>query len=116
MRACHARKQQGGRSPSRSVQGVIETGLARVQSEYAEHRSWLHRERGDHAGARRWADKATSWALEADDPVMASYMMLRRASLALALALAWNNKIAKGVRATYRRSRRSVHRLAQKTA
>ena len=108
------REATGGRSPSRSVQGVIETGLARVQSEYAEHLSWLHRERGDHAGAHRWADKATSWALEAADPVMASYMMLRRASLALALA--WNNKIAKGVRATYRRSRRSVHRLAQKTA
>jgi SAM-dependent methyltransferase len=31
------REATGGRSPSRSVQGVIETGLARVQSEYAEH-------------------------------------------------------------------------------
>jgi hypothetical protein len=57
--------------------------LRGVQAEIAEHLSWLHRETADIVGCRRWADRATSWALEAGDTTMATYMMLRTATLAL---------------------------------
>ena len=54
-----------------------------MQSEYAEHVSWLYREAGDLGACRLWADRAAAWALESGDTTMAAYMMLRGASLAL---------------------------------
>ncbi len=57
--------------------------LRQLQSEYAEHVSWLSRESGDLTGCRQWADRAAVWALEAGDTSMATYMMLRTANLAL---------------------------------
>jgi transcriptional regulator with XRE-family HTH domain len=57
--------------------------LRRLQAEYAEHISWLHRETADLASCWRWADRAASWALETGDTAMATYMMLRRATVAL---------------------------------
>ncbi|WP_433329851.1 hypothetical protein [Spirillospora sp. CA-294931] len=62
---------------------AVRRQLRQVQSEYAEHVSWLYREIGDLASCWRWADHAATWALEAGDTSMASYMMLRRATVAL---------------------------------
>ncbi|MEV4381604.1 hypothetical protein [Streptosporangium sp. NPDC049644] len=69
---------------SRDEAGMqLRRDLRGLQAEIAEHLSWLHREIADINGCRHWADKATSWALEAGDTSMATYMMLRTASLAL---------------------------------
>jgi transcriptional regulator with XRE-family HTH domain len=57
--------------------------LRGLQAEIAEHLSWLHRETGDLDGCRQWANKATACALEVGDTAMATYMMLRTATLAL---------------------------------
>ncbi|MFE0151031.1 hypothetical protein ACFWY5_28045 [Nonomuraea sp. NPDC059007] len=54
-----------------------------LQAEIAEHLSWLCREVADTNGCRRWSAKATTWALETGDTNMATYMMLRTATLAL---------------------------------
>ena len=61
----------------------LRRALRRVQSEYAEHVSWLYREAGDIASCRQWAGRAAAWALEAGDTPMAAYMMVRKATLAL---------------------------------
>jgi hypothetical protein len=63
--------------------GPVRHELRQMQSEYAEHISWLYRETGDLAACRQWADRAAGWALEAGDTAMATYMMLRNANLAL---------------------------------
>jgi len=68
---------------ARSTSGRARVELRHVQSEYAEHVSWLCREAGDLGACRRWADRAAGWALESGDPVMATYMTLRGANLAL---------------------------------
>lgn len=57
--------------------------LLGMKSQYAEHISWLHKEIGDVPGCVAWADHAGQWALEAGDYPMATYMMLRKANLAL---------------------------------
>ncbi|NVI89941.1 hypothetical protein [Actinomadura sp. BRA 177] len=57
--------------------------LRRMQAEFAEHISWLYRETGDLASCWRWADRAAEWSLETGDTSMATYMMLRRATVAL---------------------------------
>jgi hypothetical protein len=74
-----AMEQQRGQSTGRQVRQELRL----VQSEYAEHVSWLYREAGDPGRCRRWADRAAGWALESGDTTMATYMMLRGASLAL---------------------------------
>jgi hypothetical protein len=66
-----------------STSSVLRGELRLVQSEYAEHVSWLYREAGDLSACRRWADRAAGWALECGDTTMATYMMLRGANLAL---------------------------------
>ncbi|RBQ20985.1 hypothetical protein DP939_07980 [Spongiactinospora rosea] len=57
--------------------------MRRIQAEYAEHISWLCREAGDLTSCWRWADRAAGWALESGDTAMGTYMMLRRATVAL---------------------------------
>ncbi|MFC0862231.1 hypothetical protein ACFHYQ_07970 [Sphaerimonospora cavernae] len=66
-----------------SADASLRRDLRGLQAEIAEHLSWLHREVADLDGCRRWAANATSWALEAGDTTMATYMMMRTASLAL---------------------------------
>ncbi|MER6176526.1 hypothetical protein [Streptosporangium sp. NPDC001681] len=66
-----------------SADARLRRDLRGLQAEIAEHLSWLHREIADLDNCRRWAAKATSWALEAGDTTMATYMMLRTATLAL---------------------------------
>jgi transcriptional regulator with XRE-family HTH domain len=62
---------------------AMQTELRLVKAEFAEHISWLHRERGDLTRCRRWSERATSWAIAGGDTTMAAYMVLRNASLAL---------------------------------
>ncbi|MGV9383605.1 hypothetical protein ACWDRB_47865 [Nonomuraea sp. NPDC003707] len=66
-----------------TVSGPYRRDLRAVQAEIAEHLSWLHREIADTEACRHWAGKASAWAMEAGDTSMATYMMLRTASLAL---------------------------------
>lgn len=68
---------------AQSTGSALRSELRQVQSEYAEHLSWLYREAGDLGACRRWADRAAGWALESGDTTMATYMMLRGANLAL---------------------------------
>ena len=63
------REATGGRSPSRSVQGVIETG-------------WLLQDAGDLDAAAGWFRRAAEWAHCAGDTRMAAYMLIRQASIA----------------------------------
>jgi transcriptional regulator with XRE-family HTH domain len=72
-------EQQRAESTSSGLRGELRL----VQSEYAEHLSWLYREAGDLGACRRWADRTAGWALESGDTTMATYMMLRSANLAL---------------------------------
>ncbi|WP_405144069.1 hypothetical protein OG589_40655 [Sphaerisporangium sp. NBC_01403] len=62
---------------------ATQTKLRLVKAEFAEHISWLHRERGDLTLCRRWSERATSWAIAGGDTAMAAYMVLRNASVAL---------------------------------
>jgi hypothetical protein len=74
----------------RDIDGILDTAapatqtkLRLVKAEFAEHISWLHRERGDLPLCRRWSERATSWAIAGGDTAMAAYMVLRNASVAL---------------------------------
>ncbi|MEU8266398.1 hypothetical protein AB0B89_04460 [Sphaerisporangium sp. NPDC049002] len=62
---------------------ATQTELRLVKAEFAEHISWLHRERGDLTLCRRWSERATSWAIAGGDTAMAAYMVLRNASVTL---------------------------------
>ncbi|MFF0574071.1 hypothetical protein [Streptosporangium saharense] len=77
------RELHGIEKARQETPGVARQELRRIQSEYAEHISWLLRESADLNGCRQWANRATTWAMEAGDTSMAAYMMIRTASLAL---------------------------------
>ncbi len=66
-----------------SATRAVQLDLLRVQSEYAEHISWLYRETGNLAACRHWASQAGRWASQSGDHAMAAYMLLRNASFAL---------------------------------
>ncbi|TMQ90010.1 hypothetical protein ETD83_37325 [Actinomadura soli] len=57
--------------------------LLQVQAEYAEHIGWLYRECGDLAACGRWAERASKWAQQTGDGALATYMTLRRSTIAL---------------------------------
>jgi hypothetical protein len=71
------------RSAGRNRASASRPDLLAVQSEYAEHISWLFRETGNLAACQHWARQATERARESGDPAMTAYMLLRNASLAL---------------------------------
>ncbi|MEU1730404.1 hypothetical protein [Streptosporangium sp. NPDC020145] len=77
------RELRGIEKARQEVPGVARKELRRIQSEYAEHISWLLRESADLNGCQQWANRAATWAMEAGDTSMAAYMMIRSASLAL---------------------------------
>jgi hypothetical protein len=58
------------------------TELLRIGARYAEFSSWLHQDVGDGRAALHWADRAMEWGHEARDPVIVSYVLVRKSDQA----------------------------------
>ena len=55
-----------------------------VGARYAEFASWLNQDSGNARAATHWADRAMEWAQEAGNPLMVSYVLVRKADQAAA--------------------------------
>jgi hypothetical protein len=55
-----------------------------VGGRYAEFASWLNQDSGNARAATHWADRAMEWAQEAGNPLMVSYVLVRKADQAAA--------------------------------
>jgi transcriptional regulator with XRE-family HTH domain len=58
--------------------------LLQVGARYAEFASWLNQDGGNARAATHWADRAMEWAQEAGDPLLVSYVLVRKADQAAA--------------------------------
>ncbi|MBF6215828.1 hypothetical protein IU487_33045 [Nocardia puris] len=56
--------------------------LQRLRVLYGESISWLHQDARDWDRARAWAEKATNWALELNDPACISLVSIRKSQIA----------------------------------
>ncbi|MDX6239882.1 MAG: hypothetical protein QOG10_4697, partial [Kribbellaceae bacterium] len=57
--------------------------VVRLAAQYAESASWLYEDSGGEAEARHWSGRALEWAIEADDPLMTSWVLFRRSQQAV---------------------------------
>jgi transcriptional regulator with XRE-family HTH domain len=57
--------------------------VVRLAAQYAESASWLYEDSGGAAEARHWSGRALEWAIEADDPLMTSWVLFRRSQQAM---------------------------------
>jgi transcriptional regulator with XRE-family HTH domain len=57
--------------------------VVRLAARYAESASWLYEDSGGMAEARQWSGRALEWAIEADDPLMTSWVLFRRSQQAV---------------------------------
>ena len=57
--------------------------VVRLAAQYAESASWLYEDSGGTAEARHWSGRALEWAIEADDPLMTSWVLFRRSQQAV---------------------------------
>ena len=57
--------------------------LVRLAAQYAESASWLYEDSGGAADARHWSGRALEWSIEADDPLMTSWVLFRRSQQAV---------------------------------
>jgi hypothetical protein len=57
--------------------------VVRLAAQYAESASWLYEDSGGMAEARHWSGRALEWAIEADDPLMTSWVLFRRSQQAV---------------------------------
>lgn len=57
--------------------------VVRWAAQFAESASWLYEDSGALAEARRWASRALEWAIEANDPLMTSWVLFRLSQQAL---------------------------------
>lgn len=53
-----------------------------TSARYAEFLGWLYQDNGHRRDALFWSDRALEWALEADDPLFASYVLMRKSDQA----------------------------------
>jgi transcriptional regulator with XRE-family HTH domain len=67
-----------------NVAGPRRVQLLNVGARYAEFASWLNQDSGNGRGATHWADRAMEWAQEADNRLMVSYVLVRKANQAAA--------------------------------
>ncbi len=67
------------------VRGPLRQDVVRVGSQYAQFAAWVHASAGDAKTARQFYDRATEWALEADDPNMVSTALSMKGHLAYKL-------------------------------
>jgi transcriptional regulator with XRE-family HTH domain len=64
--------------------GAKRRNLLQVGARYAELASWLNQDSGNARAATHWADRAMEWAQEAGNPLMMSYVLVRKADQAAA--------------------------------
>jgi tetratricopeptide (TPR) repeat protein len=67
-----------------NLAGARRVRLLQVGARYAEFASWLNQDSGDARAATHWADRAMEWAQEAGNPLMVSYVLVRKADQAAA--------------------------------
>jgi transcriptional regulator with XRE-family HTH domain/tetratricopeptide (TPR) repeat protein len=67
-----------------NIAGAKRVCLLQVGARYAEFASWLNQDSGNARAATHWADRAMEWAQEAGNPLMVSYVLVRKADQAAA--------------------------------
>jgi transcriptional regulator with XRE-family HTH domain len=67
-----------------NVAGARRIRLLQVGARYGEFASWLNQDSGNARAATHWADRAMEWAQEAGNPLMVSYVLVRKADQAAA--------------------------------
>jgi transcriptional regulator with XRE-family HTH domain len=67
-----------------NIAGARRIGLLQVGARYAEFASWLNQDSGNARAAMHWADRAMEWAQEAGNPLLVSYVLVRKADQAAA--------------------------------
>jgi transcriptional regulator with XRE-family HTH domain len=67
-----------------NIAGAKRVRLLQVGARYAEFASWLNQDSGNARAATHWADRAMEWAQEAGNPLMVSYVLVRKADQAAA--------------------------------
>jgi transcriptional regulator with XRE-family HTH domain len=67
-----------------NIVGAKRVRLLQVGARYAEFASWLNQDSGNARAATHWADRAMEWAQEAGNPLMVSYVLVRKADQAAA--------------------------------
>jgi transcriptional regulator with XRE-family HTH domain len=67
-----------------STAGAQRIRLLQVGARYAEFASWLNQDSGNARAATHWADRAMEWAQEAGNPLLVSYVLVRKADQAAA--------------------------------
>ena len=67
-----------------NIAGAKRRRLLQVGARYAEFASWLNQDSGNARAATHWADRAMEWAQEAGNPLMVSYVLVRKADQAAA--------------------------------
>jgi transcriptional regulator with XRE-family HTH domain len=67
-----------------NIAGAKRVRLLQVGARYAEFASWLNQDSGNARAATHWADHAMEWAQEAGNPLMVSYVLVRKANQAAA--------------------------------
>jgi transcriptional regulator with XRE-family HTH domain/tetratricopeptide (TPR) repeat protein len=67
-----------------NIAGAKRVRLLQVGARYAEFASWLNQDSGNARAATHWADRAMEWAQEAGNPLMVSYVLVRKANQAAA--------------------------------
>lgn len=65
--------------------GPLRQNVVSLGSQYAQFAAWVHASAGDAPVARQFYDRATEWALEADDPNMVSTALSMKGHLAYRL-------------------------------
>lgn len=65
---------------------TVASGQARqellvVGAKYAEFTGWLHQDAGDPQSAAYWTDRALMWAEATEDPLLISYVLMRRSNV-----------------------------------
>jgi transcriptional regulator with XRE-family HTH domain len=67
-----------------NISGARRIRLLQVGVRYAEFASWLNQDSGNAHAAMHWADRAMEWAQEAGNPLLVSYVLVRKADQAAA--------------------------------
>jgi transcriptional regulator with XRE-family HTH domain len=67
-----------------NIAGAKRVRLLQVGARYGEFASWLNQDSGNARAATHWADRAMEWAQEAGNPLMVSYVLVRKADQAAA--------------------------------
>jgi hypothetical protein len=67
-----------------STTGAKRRRLLQIGARYAEFASWLNQDSGNPRAATHWADRAMEWAQEAGNPLLVSYVLVRKADQAAA--------------------------------